>query len=127
MANTYTYTGPGARWTAEDATAEDYLNVSRVNVDHVHEALNTIMDSDAADGIITGLLTGVLELDFATGLKYKNTTANKAGTIFVRASDDKLVVKKATGTTTPPTPSDEDDYDAVISEMVDLDAVGPSF
>jgi len=54
MANTYAYTGPGTRWAEEDPTAEDYLNVSRINCDHLHEALNTITNSAAADGIMTG-------------------------------------------------------------------------
>ena len=51
MANTYPYEGPGTRWAEEDPTAEDYLNVSRINCDHLHEALNQIMDSDAVDGL----------------------------------------------------------------------------
>lgn len=54
MVNTYPYFGPGTRWVVTDATAEDYLNVARQNTDHLHEALNTIMDTDAADGVITG-------------------------------------------------------------------------
>ena len=45
MPNTYTYTGPGTRWAAEDATAEDFLNVSRINCDHLHEALNEVIDT----------------------------------------------------------------------------------
>ncbi|OHE69807.1 MAG: hypothetical protein A2Z99_08185 [Treponema sp. GWB1_62_6] len=56
MANTYPFTGPGTRWVVTDATAEDYLNVSRQNADHLHEALNTIMDTDAADGVVTGTI-----------------------------------------------------------------------
>ena len=53
MANTYTYTGPGTRWSEEDPTAEDYLNVSRINADHLHEALNIILDTAAATGLKT--------------------------------------------------------------------------
>ena len=53
MANTYAYSGPGTRWAVEDPTAEDYLNVSRINCDHLHEALSQIMDTDAADGVDT--------------------------------------------------------------------------
>ena len=52
MANTYTYTGPGTRWAEEDPTAEDYLNVARINCDHLHEALNLLTDSNAADGTL---------------------------------------------------------------------------
>ena len=54
MANSYSYSGPGTRWVVEDATAEDEMNIARANADHLHEALNTIMDSDAADGVLTG-------------------------------------------------------------------------
>lgn len=57
--NTYEYTGPGTRWAEEDPTAEDFLNVSRGNCDHLHEALSRIMDTDAADGRISQLLTEV--------------------------------------------------------------------
>jgi len=52
MANSYVYSGPGTRWVVEDATAENTMNIARVNADHLHEALNTIMDSDAADGVL---------------------------------------------------------------------------
>lgn len=48
-ANTYAYTGPGTRWSEEDPTAEDYLNVARINVDHVHETINEYTDSDNPD------------------------------------------------------------------------------
>jgi hypothetical protein len=51
MANTYTYSGPGTRWAEGDPTSEDKLNIARINLDHVYEALNTIMDTDAADGV----------------------------------------------------------------------------
>jgi len=46
MANTYTYTGPGTRWTVGNPTAKDLLDLARVNTDHLHEALNAIMDTD---------------------------------------------------------------------------------
>lgn len=62
MINTYPYIGPGTRWSVEDATAVDFMNLSRQNVDHVYEALNTIMDTDAADGVITGAVTGTLAM-----------------------------------------------------------------
>jgi hypothetical protein len=131
MANTYTFHGPGERWVVEDATAEDLMNLNRENSDHLHEALNTIMDTDAADGIVTGTVsgpyTGTIDMRFSAGLKFSNATANKAATMFWRDSDQWLVLKKAAATVTPPTPSDEDDYDVVISEMEDIDPVGPSF
>lgn len=46
MANTYTYHGPGERWVEGEPTASDLLNVARENADHLHEALNTLMDTD---------------------------------------------------------------------------------
>ena len=55
MANTYTYHGPGERWVEGQPTAEDRLNVARENADHLHEALNTIMDTDLADGVLLPL------------------------------------------------------------------------
>ena len=36
MANTYTYSGPATRWSEGDPTAVDFLNVSRVNSDHLY-------------------------------------------------------------------------------------------
>ena len=56
MANTYTYSGPGTRWAEGDPTSEDKLNIARINVYHVHEALNALMDTDAATA---ALLDGV--------------------------------------------------------------------
>ena len=53
MANTYTYTGPGTRWTEGNPTAEDLMNIARINADHLHEALNTIMTTDDADGALS--------------------------------------------------------------------------
>jgi len=60
MSNPYVFTGPGTRWAEQDATAEDYLNVARSNCDYLYTALATIMDMDAADGI---LLAGGLTVD----------------------------------------------------------------
>ena len=51
MANTYTYSGPGTRWAEGDPTSEDKLNIARINADHVHEALNAIMDTDTPTGL----------------------------------------------------------------------------
>lgn len=57
MANTYTYSGPGTRWAEGDPTSEDKLNIARINVDHVYEALNLLQDTAAAtatlkDGVV---------------------------------------------------------------------------
>ena len=65
MANTYSYIGPGTRWSAEDPTSVDRLNVSRQNNDHTKEALSTITNTAAADGNIT-LATGKT-INFASG------------------------------------------------------------
>jgi hypothetical protein len=53
MANTYAYTGPGTRWAEGNPTAEDLLNIARVNADHLHEALNLLTDTVVADGLLT--------------------------------------------------------------------------
>ncbi|MDP6698893.1 MAG: hypothetical protein QGH25_04530, partial [Candidatus Latescibacteria bacterium] len=44
--NTYTFHGPGERWAEQEPTAVDLLNVARENCDHLHEALNSFMDTD---------------------------------------------------------------------------------
>jgi hypothetical protein len=76
MANTYVYIGPGERWIEGDPTAVDYCNVSRVNSDHVHEAANTIMDTDAAGGILAPLIPSYPASPFAvevdTGVTWSN-------------------------------------------------------
>ena len=59
MANTYTYSGPATRWSEGDPTAVDYLNVSRVNADHLYEALNTIIPpASSTAGAATALKNG---------------------------------------------------------------------
>ena len=59
MANTYTYSGPATRWSEGDPTAVDYLNVSRVNADHLYEALNTIITTASIPaGAATALKNG---------------------------------------------------------------------
>ena len=59
MANTYTYSGPARRWSEGDPTAVDYLNVSRVNADHLYEALNTIITTASITaGAATALKNG---------------------------------------------------------------------
>ena len=50
MANTYTYIGPGTRWAEGNPTAQDLMNISRINAAHLHEALNAIISTSAADG-----------------------------------------------------------------------------
>jgi hypothetical protein len=55
MANTYTYTGPGERFAAGEPTDEAAFNLTRANIDHLYESLNTVTDTDEADGV---LLTG---------------------------------------------------------------------
>lgn len=52
MANTYTFVGTGTRWVEDDGTYVDFLNVARANVDHLYEAINTIMDSVESDGVL---------------------------------------------------------------------------
>ena len=59
MANTYTYSGPATRWSTGDPTAVDYLNVSRINSDHLYEALNTIITTASITaGAATALKNG---------------------------------------------------------------------
>ena len=59
MANTYTYSGPATRWSEGDPTAVDYLNVRRVNADHLYEALNTIITTASITaGAATALKNG---------------------------------------------------------------------
>ena len=56
MGNTYTYSGPGTRWVVGDATEKGKLDISRINGDHLHEALNYLMDTDNPEN---GLLSTV--------------------------------------------------------------------
>ena len=86
MANTYSYTGPGTRWAAEDATAEDFLNVSRVNANHLHEALNVLMDTDAATGLLAGV-GGVSAGDAMTWPSSVETGQNAHRVLFVDLDD----------------------------------------
>ena len=77
MANTYTYTGPGTRWTVGNPTAKDLLDIARVNVDHLHEALNVIMDTDNPElglGNITMPDDGWIGLGAAAGRIVYNAT-----------------------------------------------------
>ena len=70
MANTYTYTGPGTRWAEGNPTAEDLLNISRINNDHLHEVLNKITDTDASTGVIASTANITTTTNFIVG----NTT-----------------------------------------------------
>lgn len=131
MVNTYTYTGPGERWALKDPTAVDYLNVSRVNCDHLHEALNTIMDTDAADGVVTGTVgggggIGTIDMSWSGGGFGAYSTSGNFALWFFLADDGKYVAKKTSATTTPVTPSSSTDYNVVVSELVEL-AAGPGY
>jgi hypothetical protein len=52
MANTYTYSGPGTRWATGNATTIGRLNVSRVNADHLYEAVNKICNTANSNGFL---------------------------------------------------------------------------
>lgn len=58
MSNTYPYSA-GERWSEGEATDEDKLNLARQNADHLHEALNTIMSTDDADGTLLAGVVGI--------------------------------------------------------------------
>jgi len=49
--NPYTYHGPGERWSLQQATAQDRMNVARENADYLYTALSEIIDLDDADGL----------------------------------------------------------------------------
>ena len=50
MGNSYTWPGVGERWTVGQATTIGRLNTARIGMDHLHEALNHIMDTDNPEG-----------------------------------------------------------------------------
>ena len=84
--NIYTYHGPGERWLEGQPTAEDRLNVARENNDHLYSALNTIMDTDLADGIL--LPVGGLDLNGT------NLVIDADGdSVLYAAADDEIVLK----------------------------------
>ena len=85
MANTYTYSGPATRWSEGDPTAVDYLNVSRVNSDHLYEALNTIITTAS---ITAGAATALKDGTAATTQSPGNDTTKIATTAFVKAAVD---------------------------------------
>jgi hypothetical protein len=80
MANTYTYSGPATRWSEGDPTAVDYLNVSRVNSDHLYEALNTIIVSAS---ITAGSATALKDGTTATTQGSSDNTTKLATTAYV--------------------------------------------
>ncbi|MAH47768.1 hypothetical protein CMI37_18245, partial [Candidatus Pacearchaeota archaeon] len=83
MANTYTYSGPPTRWSEGDPTAVDYLNVSRVNSDHLYEALNTLVNT----ATITSGAASTLKNDTVTNTQSPgNDTTRLATTAFVAAA-----------------------------------------
>jgi len=81
MANTYTYSGPATRWSEGDPTAVDYLKVSRVNSDHLYEALNTIIVSAS---ITAGSATALKDGTTATTQSASDNTTKIATTAFVQ-------------------------------------------
>ena len=83
MANTYTYSGPATRWSEGDPTAVDYLNVSRVNSDHLYEALNTIIVSAS---ITAGAATALKDGTTATTQGSSDNTTKLATTAWVTAN-----------------------------------------
>ena len=50
MAQDYTYTGPGTRYTVGNPTSKTYLDITRENVDYVYDVLVELFDVAAADG-----------------------------------------------------------------------------
>ena len=50
MGNSYTWPGVVERWTVGQATTIGRLNTARIGMDHLHEALNHIMDTDNPEG-----------------------------------------------------------------------------
>jgi hypothetical protein len=83
MANTYTYSGPATRWSTGDPTAVDYLNVSRVNSDHLYEALNTIITTAS---ITAGSATALKNGTTATTQSASDNSTKIATTAYVDAS-----------------------------------------
>ena len=49
--NPYAFTGPGSRWTEEQPTAKNLMDIAREGLDHDNHALNILMDTDDADGL----------------------------------------------------------------------------
>ena len=83
MANTYTYSGPATRWSEGDPTAVDYLNVSRVNSDHLYEALNTIIVSAS---VTAGAATALKDGTTATTQSASDNSTKIATTAYADAA-----------------------------------------
>lgn len=83
MANTYTYSGPATRWSEGDPTAVDYLNVSRVNSDHLYEALNTIL---VTSGVTSGAASTLVSNTETNTQSPSNDSTRLATTAFVTAA-----------------------------------------
>ena len=66
MPNTYPYT-QGERHTEKDPTAKDILDLDRQNEDHLHEAANSIMDTDNPENGLNASLSAPLHLDVDGG------------------------------------------------------------
>lgn len=127
MSNPYAPYVKDTRYTPQKPWKESKANQALIFTDYLYEALKSIMDPDAADGVVTGSLSGTLTARWNAPLKLVNSNgAGKAWSVFIRDSDDMVVVKKAAGTT-PPTPSSENDYDAVLFEAGNIDPTGPGF
>ena len=83
MANTYTYSGPATRWSEGDPTAVDFLNVSRVNSDHLYEALNTIL---VTSGVTSGAASTLVSHTQTNTQSPGNNSTRIATTAFVTAA-----------------------------------------
>ena len=83
MANTYTYSGHATRWSEGDPTAVDFLNVSRVNSDHLYEALNTIL---VTSGVTSGATSTLVSNTETNTQSPGNNTTRLATTAFVTAA-----------------------------------------
>jgi hypothetical protein len=83
MSNTYTYSGPATRWSEGDPTAVDYLNVSRINSDHLYEALNTIL---VTSGVTSGAASTLVSHTQTNTQSPGNNSTRIATTAFVTAA-----------------------------------------
>lgn len=53
MPNPYTYQRD-VRWTEGDSTTKPRMDLARINTDHLHDALNKVIDSDDSEGLKGG-------------------------------------------------------------------------
>lgn len=68
MPNTYLYTGPGTRYTVGDPTSKTLLDITRTNVDHVQEAVASILDSTNPENGLTATQADPLVLTAGSGV-----------------------------------------------------------